>query len=160
MIDRPSVEPRFSETGYVEGRCLAIRARALDQVGKLDEVFFAYWEEVDLCYRVRALGWQVFIDLQSRVQDAGITSANSRLREYLLVRNRIYFVQKQGRALMVLSTIAWVLTLRLGQAILRRSGSREAQQVVADRLSAVRDALRLMVRLPADPGIAALTRSW
>jgi GT2 family glycosyltransferase len=51
-------QPRAVDT--VLGACLLIRRTALDQVGQLDERFFIYSEEVDLCTRLRAAGWAVF----------------------------------------------------------------------------------------------------
>jgi len=41
------------------GACLMLRRTALDAVGLLDERFFLYFEEVDLCLRLRRSGWRV-----------------------------------------------------------------------------------------------------
>jgi len=41
------------------GACLMLRRAALDAVGMLDEQFFLYFEEVDLCLRLRQAGWRV-----------------------------------------------------------------------------------------------------
>ena len=43
----------------IQGTCLLIRRSVLAQVGLLDEEYFMYTEEVDLCYRIRRAGWQV-----------------------------------------------------------------------------------------------------
>lgn len=42
------------------GACLILRREALDQVGPLDEGYFIYVEEVDLCYRLKQAGWAVY----------------------------------------------------------------------------------------------------
>jgi GT2 family glycosyltransferase len=39
---------------------LCLRRRALDQVGLLDEQFPIFWNDVDLCYRLRAARWSVY----------------------------------------------------------------------------------------------------
>lgn len=44
---------------YLIGGALAVRRAALEQVGLLDEGFFLFFEDVDLCARVRAAGWRV-----------------------------------------------------------------------------------------------------
>lgn len=49
----------FRETGYVAGACMMIRRRALDEVGLLDEGYFMFSEEIDLCYRAHQAGWKV-----------------------------------------------------------------------------------------------------
>jgi N-acetylglucosaminyl-diphospho-decaprenol L-rhamnosyltransferase len=47
------------EPAWVSGSCFLARRRAIDQVGRFDEGFFLYEEDVDLCVRVRAAGWKV-----------------------------------------------------------------------------------------------------
>lgn len=44
---------------WVSGACLLVRGEALAQVGGLDEAIFMYFEDVDLCRRVRQHGWRV-----------------------------------------------------------------------------------------------------
>jgi GT2 family glycosyltransferase len=42
------------------GACLLLRGEALQEVGLLDEGYFMYVEEVDLCYRLKQAGWEVW----------------------------------------------------------------------------------------------------
>jgi N-acetylglucosaminyl-diphospho-decaprenol L-rhamnosyltransferase len=44
---------------WVMGAALVLRREALEQVGLFDESFFIYFEEVDLCLRLRGAGWAV-----------------------------------------------------------------------------------------------------
>jgi N-acetylglucosaminyl-diphospho-decaprenol L-rhamnosyltransferase len=50
--DAPRVVP------WVSGAALAIRRSAFEAVGGFDERYFMYWEEVDLCRRMAAAGFQ------------------------------------------------------------------------------------------------------
>lgn len=42
------------------GAALVVRAEVLGQVGGFDEQFFMYCEEIDLCRRIWAAGWQIY----------------------------------------------------------------------------------------------------
>jgi len=44
----------------VAGSCMLIRRNVIEQIGFLDERFFAYQEDADYCYRARQAGWQVY----------------------------------------------------------------------------------------------------
>ncbi len=44
---------------WVAGSCMLARRDALDSVGGLDERFFLYWEDADLCRRMRVRGGQI-----------------------------------------------------------------------------------------------------
>ena len=44
---------------WVSGACMAIRRKAIQDVGLLDERFFMYWEDADWCRRMREKGWKV-----------------------------------------------------------------------------------------------------
>lgn len=51
---------RDREVEVLMGACIFLRRQALNKVGMLDEDFFVYTEEVDLCYRLRRAGWKLF----------------------------------------------------------------------------------------------------
>lgn len=44
---------------WVVGCCLLVRKEALDAVRGFDERYFMYYEDVDLCYRIRQAGWTI-----------------------------------------------------------------------------------------------------
>lgn len=47
------------EVDWVSGACMLLRRKAMDDVGNLDERFFLYYEDADLCCRMRKFGWKV-----------------------------------------------------------------------------------------------------
>jgi GT2 family glycosyltransferase len=44
----------------VSGSCMLIRRAVIDQIGYLDERFFAYQEDADYCFRTREAGWEIY----------------------------------------------------------------------------------------------------
>jgi GT2 family glycosyltransferase len=59
------------EVDILMGACLVIRKDVLDQVGILDEGYFIYSEEVDLCYRIQRAGWHLHWIPQAEVVHFG-----------------------------------------------------------------------------------------
>jgi len=51
---------RSAEVDWVPGAFSIIRRTALDRVGLFDEAFFFYYEEVDLCVRLKKAGYKVW----------------------------------------------------------------------------------------------------
>ena len=49
----------LNEIDWVSGCCMMLRRSMLDEIGMLDESFFMYNEDVDICYRAKMSGWQV-----------------------------------------------------------------------------------------------------
>lgn len=43
----------------VSGSCMLIRRQVIDDIGLLDETYYAYWEDSDYCFRAQRAGWHV-----------------------------------------------------------------------------------------------------
>ncbi len=57
LTDLPDDE--VYEIDCLTGAFMFIRKTALDEVGLLDETFFMYGEDIDLCYRIKHAGWKI-----------------------------------------------------------------------------------------------------
>lgn len=55
----------------VAGSCMLMRRELIDQIGYLDEHFFAYQEDADFCFRARQAGWQVFYNPEAQIVHFG-----------------------------------------------------------------------------------------
>lgn len=45
---------------WVTGACMLVRREAFERVGRMDERFFLYFEDVDWCFRMKNHGWAVY----------------------------------------------------------------------------------------------------
>jgi hypothetical protein len=59
------------EIFWASGACLFIRAEKYFEVGGLDEDFFAHQEEIDLCWRLRNMGYKIMYCSDSKVYHIG-----------------------------------------------------------------------------------------
>jgi len=84
---------------WLLGSCMLLRARALEEVGYFDERFFMYYEDVDLCLRMRRAGWGVYYVPDVTMVHHHIQASHkwSSLRIRLLhVKSAAYFFHKHG----------------------------------------------------------------
>jgi GT2 family glycosyltransferase len=117
---------------WVLGAALAIRREAFEAIGGFDEGFFLYGEEVDLCRRLAAAGYEThFAPVTSVVHVGG---ASTRLhpgaqREYL-VSNRRNLVAHEGHATAarVLATLRAITGARLLRDAVRVRVTRDVER--------------------------------
>lgn len=53
-------EDEIVEVDAVSGSCMMIRKEVIQEIGYLDERFFAYQEDTDFCFRAKNAGWKVY----------------------------------------------------------------------------------------------------
>jgi len=82
----------------IKGACFLLRREALEQVGPLDEQYFMYTEEMDLCYRLAQAGWGLWWVPQAILTHYGEESSKQ-VREAMYVqlyRSKVQFYRKTG----------------------------------------------------------------
>jgi hypothetical protein len=91
---------RCEEVFSACGAALLLRRAALLQVGLLDERMFMYYEDVDLCWRLRMHGWKVLYVPQSVVRHlhCGSSGEWSPLFVYNVERSRLLMLLKNAPA--------------------------------------------------------------
>ena len=65
LTDLPDNE--VYEIDCLTGAFMFIRKAALDDVGLLDETFFMYGEDIDLCYRIKKSGWKIIYKKKKKI---------------------------------------------------------------------------------------------
>jgi GT2 family glycosyltransferase len=63
--------------GFVSGAAMIVRKELFDALGGFDEDYFLYFEDVDLCYRARKLGFNVAFDPDIVIRHLGGASHES-----------------------------------------------------------------------------------
>ncbi|MFA6712297.1 MAG: glycosyltransferase family 2 protein [Bacteroidales bacterium] len=85
-----------AEVFWASGACMMIRSSIYHHLGGFDECFFAHMEEIDLCWRSKLLGYQVWAYPASVVYHVGggTLPNNSPRKLYLNYRNNLLMLYK------------------------------------------------------------------
>jgi N-acetylglucosaminyl-diphospho-decaprenol L-rhamnosyltransferase len=105
--DRRSERP----VDWVSGSSMLLRRAALDQVGLLDEGYWMYVEDLDICTRLRAAGWEVWFSPEVEAVHIGGTTTVGKKRFTLRHSMSVYryFVKFRSPGWKaVLRPLAWV----------------------------------------------------
>jgi GT2 family glycosyltransferase len=140
---------------WVLGAALLLRREALEEVGLFDEDFFIYFEEVDLCRRLRRAGWEVrYFPAVTVVHYESQSSSDipeRRINELWRGRHRYWrkHHSRAGARIAALATGAQYLGAAAAGAISRDSAYRAGMRLNA------RNAWRV-----TGPGLRELADGW
>lgn len=84
---------------YLCGASILLSARALYDIGLLDEGFFLYWEDTDLCFRLRAKGWKLAVAQGALVihKESGSLGFQSKAYDYHFTASSVRFFRLHGK---------------------------------------------------------------
>ncbi len=111
----PPPRAQAHRADWLSGGCLLLRRELLVEVGLFDEAFFLYFEEVDLSWRAKGLGWESwYVPTAHVLHEAGAATGASAGRElarrmppYWFESRRRYFLKNRGRLVCLLADLAW-----------------------------------------------------
>lgn len=89
------------EADVVPGTAFLIRKKLFDQIGGFDENFFLYFEESDLCKRVKEAGWKIFIIPQAQVIHFWKLKKGLKHKK-IFQKSRFYYFKKHYKTLAAL----------------------------------------------------------
>ncbi len=101
----PPTDNATCETAkWVTGCCMFIRNSALTKSGLFNKQFFLYYEDVELSYRLRGLGYELhYLPTTKMYHEAGVSAKVEKkegflspIIHYYVTRNRIWFLRKYG----------------------------------------------------------------
>lgn len=87
---------KFREVDWIRGACIMARRKAMEDVGLMDENYFMYFEEVDLCKRIWRKGWRIcYFPDAKMIHHGGISSdANFDMIMIEYRKSQLYFYKK------------------------------------------------------------------
>jgi len=146
-----------AEVDWVPGAYSIVRSEALNAVGRFDTRFFLYCEEVDLCKRLKEVGYSIWYWPDIRITHIGgessrqmrsldMSSVGSQLTLWRMRSTLLYYRKHGGAvvaALEMLLEILWsfqrFLRLRLSANPNRRAGASTEKKLIALMRQAWRD---------------------
>ena len=64
-------EDEIYEVDGVSGSCMVVRREVIDQIGYLDERYFAYQEDADFCFQAKKAGWKIYYYPEAKIRHYG-----------------------------------------------------------------------------------------
>ncbi len=99
-----------NEVGFVGGACMVIKKSVFERAGGFDERFFMYFEEADICFRIKKLGYKILYFPDARVIHLiGRSTKDNKWIKKTFEESRFKFFQKYHGNLMAI----------MGECILR-----------------------------------------
>ncbi len=105
------------EPFYIPGMFLAVRRSLFIKAGKFDESYKANYEDVDLAWRIRLLGYKVLIAKKAIIYHLGSWTVDKYLKKpqssYLCRRNRLTTILKNANIMYLFSVLPLYFLLQL-----------------------------------------------
>lgn len=132
------------ETDKVEGCCMLIKTDVIRKVGMFDPTYFAYWEETDLCMRIRNAGFRLLYVPEAKIwHKIGMNWDNyfSYFVVYhYLVRNRLIFIWRYASSVQKTVFTVYFFFYLMGNVILMLM--KEDRKTFRDGLTAIKNGIK------------------
>lgn len=134
-------EGRYRETTFVPGCCLIADMRVFERIPGLDERYFVYWEDADLCKTLSARGARIVTDTQLECLHKVSISTGGAFSDFSVFhfnRGHMIFVRKHYG----FPALAWALSFSIAKAIFNAARGKMAIRQLPIWLRAIRSGLR------------------
>ena len=121
-----------AEVFWATGACLMVRSKVYESLGGLDERFFAHMEEIDLCWRMKLMGYRVEVVPSSVVWHlgGGTLPASSPFKLRLNYRNNLLMLSNNLARTYAVSLVRKGCSIRKAA----RRGCRKASAQIFKRM--------------------------
>jgi N-acetylglucosaminyl-diphospho-decaprenol L-rhamnosyltransferase len=107
---------------WVSGACFMVRRSTLEELNGLDESFFMYWEDTDLCRRLHSLGLEIRFEPTAVAVHVGGASAPRAELLPMLAASRIRYSRKHGKTIGVAAERLGIAFGALTHMVVSRGG--------------------------------------
>jgi GT2 family glycosyltransferase len=135
---------------WVEGSSFAVKREVFDEIGLLDPIYFAFFEEIDFCRRAICQGYRIALVPRSRIHHhrGGTWQANPRVRDYRCDCSQFIYSLTDPRKT-ILGNLSWYLVTL----------ATKCKELLADfSFDRAWDLLRMQIEVIACSG--RLVRKW
>lgn len=107
--DMERVTSLRTRSPFVTGCSVLLTRELIDDIGLLDEQYFLYWEDVDICSRALRNGWRVVVAAEAVVYHGHSQSLGdgSSLKGYYSARNSLLYFYKNHPAYLPFAILWW-----------------------------------------------------
>lgn len=144
VIREPAAYERPGAVEWVSGACFLVRRSVLEQIGGLDESFFHYSEDMDICARIWKAGYEIHYVPGARAEHEGGASAPRHGLLPILAASRIRYANKHDSRLVALLGRAGVALGSATHAVVSKGGW-------PARRGHLRSLVVALTPLPSDP---------
>ena len=123
VIREAPVYERSGTVDWVSGACVMVRRTVLEQIGGMDERFFHYSEDMDLCARIWEAGYEIRNVPEALAEHEGGASAPRHGLLPILAASRIRYANKHDGRLTALLGRAGVALGAATHAVVTKGGA-------------------------------------
>jgi len=125
LADIPRDKP--FKVDWVSGSCMIIRRKALEDTGLLDEKYFMYVEDLDICYRMWQKDWMVYYYPQAEIMHyiagSGGSSGLSKIKSSFRMQKSVFYFfwknYKKTWKIILIPLLLVILGLRLSFNVIK-----------------------------------------
>ncbi|MBR6162518.1 glycosyltransferase family 2 protein [bacterium] len=121
----------YSDLGYITGADLFLRKKVLDEVGLYDENIFMYFEDSDLCKRIKDKGYELTLVEGGEIEHLeGQSTKNPLNKKIWFKTSEMYYFRKHFPSQLLLVKLIYLILYLFDWLILRNKDSKELIKVV------------------------------
>jgi GT2 family glycosyltransferase len=85
---------KIIETDYAAGSCLLLDRGVINQLGLFNDKLFMYWEEVDLCFRIREIDRRIISTTKTSIKRKANDSSRNHNAIFFSIRNSFFIYSR------------------------------------------------------------------